>query len=478
MRSSFWIALLLLGTSLACSARRDAPVRVHVDEVPEPYVLGLSNVQRTLSRLASSTPELHQRVRILFYGQSITQSGWSRTVARELRRRYPHADLQIENRAIGGFASDLLVKAAESDLYGHDADLVIFHVYGAHQPYEDIIRRLRERTTAEILIQTDHVTDEAQLDEERDPNRLAPNQGSFDAFMNYAFLPRIAQHYRATLCDQRSAWKDFLTRRKLPPAALLSDHVHLNAAGDALMAEIVLRCLRYEPELAPSPLESSVETIPVGGRGVAFHDGVLRLEFLGNRIDVVADGSGAAAVLIDGKRPSEWNELYGFTRARVNGALWPPLFDLSSLTPRRIEDWVLEVDRGAEPGAYEFELVGSKTGRDGRGDTQHRFVSKSGRVVIEPDDWNIEYAFELAGIPHVPPHFTIEFGVEPHFVDSVRGEHNDGSWQNVVTLANGLPNGAHTLELRAPAGDAPISALRVHRPLGDAARLRVLEARH
>ena len=35
---------------------------------------------------------------------------------------------------------------------------MIFHVYGAHTDYEDIIRRTRERTTAEVLIQTDHVT--------------------------------------------------------------------------------------------------------------------------------------------------------------------------------------------------------------------------------------------------------------------------------------------------------------------------------
>ena len=42
---------------------------------------------------------------VLFCGQSITEQEWSKQVAGDLRRRFPHADLEIENRAIGGFAS-------------------------------------------------------------------------------------------------------------------------------------------------------------------------------------------------------------------------------------------------------------------------------------------------------------------------------------------------------------------------------------
>ena len=70
---------------------------------------------------------------------------------------FRNANLVIENRALGGFASQMLVKTAETDLYPFYPDLLIFHVYGAHDKYEDIIRRVRERTTAEILQQNDHV---------------------------------------------------------------------------------------------------------------------------------------------------------------------------------------------------------------------------------------------------------------------------------------------------------------------------------
>ena len=142
-------ALLALAVSFAaCSARYDAPVRI--DTIPTPKVHGLANVQRTMRRLAKSDPSARNHVRILFYGQSITQSGWSRTVARELVRRFPHAELEIENRAIGGFSSEYLLKAAEADVYPYYPDLIVFHVYGSHFAYEELIRRIRERTTAEI----------------------------------------------------------------------------------------------------------------------------------------------------------------------------------------------------------------------------------------------------------------------------------------------------------------------------------------
>jgi len=436
--------------------------------VPEPNVHGLANIQRTMSLLASSSPAARKRVRLLFYGQSITQSGWSRTVAQELARRYPHADLEVENRAIGGFAADYLVKAAESDLYSYYPDLVVFHVYGAHGPYEDIIRRLRERTTAEILLQTDHVTSEDDLDEERDPARLASDHGSYAAFMSYAFLPALAATYSAAVCDQRTAWKQYLRAQKLPAAALLSDHVHLNAAGDALMAALVLRCLRHAPEAAPSPLERAVTTLRLDGRG-----GSRVVEFEGNRVDAVTGGRGVARVRIDGKPPSSFRELYGFSRARVNGALWPPLYDIAAEAALLAEDWTLQVDRAlGEEARYTFELFGSRSGRDGRGDSRRRFVSRSRRVVIEPDDWNIEYAFELAGFARVPPHFTINFQAEPHFADSVRAAEAGAGKEHIVTLAQGLPEGVHRLELSASEGEVPVAALRIYRPLASPARVR------
>ena len=202
-----------------------------------PPVLG---VQRTVRLLATSTARHPQVVRILFYGQSITEGTWWQVVSDALRRRYPHADLVIENRALGGFSSQLLVKTAETDLYPFHPDLLVFHVFGAHDKYEDIIRRVRERTTAEILLQTDHVTDDAAFSEETNPGKLGPGDDNWSAFMNHRWIPSLATNYQAGLCDQRAAWKLYLHAHHLPPAALLRDQVHLNADGERLMAACVI----------------------------------------------------------------------------------------------------------------------------------------------------------------------------------------------------------------------------------------------
>ena len=86
------------------------------------------NIQRTMRLLATSTPQKRNTVRILFYGQSITEQPWWQAVADDLRARFPHANLVIENRALGGYASQLLVKTSETDLYPFYPDLLIFYV--------------------------------------------------------------------------------------------------------------------------------------------------------------------------------------------------------------------------------------------------------------------------------------------------------------------------------------------------------------
>ncbi|MEO8352421.1 MAG: SGNH/GDSL hydrolase family protein, partial [Chthoniobacteraceae bacterium] len=376
-------------------------------------------------------------------------------------------------RALGGFASQMLVKTAETDLYPFQPDLLIFHVYGAHDKYEDIIRRTRERTCAEILMQTDHVTKPADLTEETDPAKVPIQSGKWDAFMNHNWLPSLAKKYGAELCDQRALWKAYLTENKLEPKALLKDDVHLNAHGEWLMAECVKANLRYDPKLGPSPAEDWVKTYEVG-KDVRWADGMLRLDFEGNRVEVICKPGTAApaAVRIDGRKPSEFAELYGFTRAvtKPEGkwlVKWPVIAPIGSEKPLLVEDWTMDVRKdAANEKLFTFTLTGSKTGPDGEGRSDARFVSKSGRVVIEPNDWNVAYATSLAGIKPVPEQFTVKWQVEPRFVDEfVSSGAKDATTEVTVTLAQGLPNTKHTLEI-AGTEPTPIEAIRVYRPAG------------
>jgi hypothetical protein len=422
------------------------------------------NIQRTMTLLATSTPQKRNTVRVLFYGQSITEQSWARTVADDLRRRFPNANLVIENRAIGGFASQLLVKTAETDLYPFYPDLVIFHVYGSHIEYENIIRRIREQTTAEILMQTDHLAANDSLDEETDPAKLSPKQ--WTPWMNYVFLPGVAKRYGAEMVDQHNLWKQYLHDERLPPSALLRDGVHLNDRGCQLMAEIVSSYLRYDPKL-PDTLWKDLVRIHEVGKDLHWTDGKLMLEFEGNRVDAVCkDGKAPLAeVRIDDHRPSELPGVCSLTRTTsYPGSGWPCILRVGHEQSWQIEEWTLTLtDVPSDLSQIRFKVEGSKTGPDGEGTTGERFVSKSGRVVIEPNDWNLDYAQETFQRP-IPSGFQIRWQVVPHFADDfVSPGVKDSAMETTVTLAQGIPGGKHQLEI-AGGPDVPIAAIRLYRP--------------
>ncbi len=427
-----------------------------------------AGLQRTMTLLATSTPERRNTVRVLFYGQSITSQAWSHQVASFLRATWPDANLIVENRSIGGFGSQLLHKTAEPDLYPFYPDLMVFHVYGGHEDYEKIIRRTRERTTAEILIQTDHITKDEDLDEECDPAKLTAKQGS--AWFNYAFLPQTARQYGAELCDQRSEWKRYLRANHLKAKDLLRDSVHLNDHGCYLMAELVKQHLRYRPQQSDAAWRDLVRTYTVG-REVNWQDGRLRLEFDGNRVDLIA-GAGPVAgaptqVLVDGLKPSAVPELTVFTRNSAYPKVWwPSILLIGSAAPLVPEDWSARIFEASDDlKSFKFEVVGSVTGADGVGTNKERFVSQSGRVVIEPGDWFIWRSREYGKVP-LPDGYAVKWQAVPQYTElynhpevQVRGV------ETATTLAKGLRPGRHTLELVARAAQVPtVAALRVYRP--------------
>ena len=455
------VVLLLAASALA------QPAFPTPKDVGDPAKLGLG-IQRTMTLLASSTPQKRNTVRILFYGQSITEQDWWKVVAEDLRKRFPHANLIIENRAMGGFASQKLVKTAETDLYPFYPDLMIFYVYGSHLEYENIIRRTRERTTAEILIQTDHATKDTDLDEPTDPARLMPDGKIWNSFMNYRFLPEMVTKYQTGVVDQRNLWKKYLKDRSIAAQQLLKDGVHLNAHGNYLMAEFVKASLVRREGPAADPMNCETVKTLVVGKDVQWKDGQLVMEFEGNRVDVILkDGAAApAAVRIDGKKPSEHPELYGFTRALSKpGGKWPVVADLSYEKPLVLDEWTMQVKKDpADEKLFTFSVTGSKTGPDGEGRSNQRFVSNSGRIVIDPEDWDVAFALSLAGVKPIPAAFNVRWNIVPHFIDEVTfATASDKSIETAVTVAQGLKNGKHTLTI-AGAADMPITVIRIYRP--------------
>lgn len=455
------LLLLLLAPPIAAPAAAGVPSG-HPEPAPpaHPEAAGVG-VQRTMTLLASSTPEKRNKVRILFYGQSITEADWTKAVAETLRKRFPHADLEIENRAIGGFASPMLARTAEQDAYPFSPDLMIFHVYGGNKEYEQIIRNVRSRTSAEVLMQTDHAASW--------PVPLADAGGDegtrWTALMNERYLPEIAKKYGCGLVDVRGDWVATLRANRLEPRALLKDDIHLNDLGNSLMAELVGRYLVHRPDLPTDSWKSLAATFEVG-RDVRPQgpDGRLVLEFEGSRVDAIParaarGGDAGWEVRVDGRSPSRFPGAYRVTRPSPGP--WSPL--TVTLVGRDadpvVEDWTLTIT-GVGPGSetWTFDVEGSVTGPDGSGSSAEAFVSNSGRVRIGADSW-----FRHG---EVPVGHAITWSVLPMFVETYRppGAIAPGA-EAATTLVQGLPNGRHRLELvPGPGVPTPIRALRVHRP--------------
>lgn len=429
-------------------------------------ILG-ARIQRTMGLLATSTPTERHQVRILFYGQSISEQDWWKDVAQDFRQRFPYADLIIENRAIGGFAAPILIRPSEHDLYPFYPDLLIFHVYGGGEDYEAIIANVRSRTASEILLHSDHI-DWMPTGNSDDPNSV--NRYEWHNTHSTKWLPELADKYGCEIAEIREPWRRYLKDNRLQPQQLLSDSIHLNDWGNFLLAALIKPHLRYKPN-SPQPPQDLVKTYTVGN-DVKWQDGKLVLEFEGNRIDAIADRTFngeaiSARIAIDGKKPSEFPELYSITRPSVSlGVGWPAIIQISSQKPLILEDWkavITEINSDASK--FKFDVVGSKTGYDGSGTNDKMFVSNSGRVVIEPRNWWLKNAYEYSKKP-TPKGFEISWQVRPMFVDSyVPPKIADSSREYPTTLAQNLSNSKHTLEIIPETDEkVPIEAIRVYRP--------------
>jgi len=276
-----------------------------------------SKIQRTMTLLATSTPEKRNHVRILFYGQSVTANPWAAALGKDLKRAFPHADIEIENRAIGGYSAPTLIHTAEYDLYPFYPDLMIFHVYGGVESGEQerIIARTRRRTTSEVLLWTSHFRWPRNLPRDGSPDDPGA-QSLYQADEKRAdMLREVAVKYGCELAEVREAFRAYLKQHDLYPKDTLGDSVHPNKLGNFLIQKLVLPYLRYDPAFPQDPWKDLVQDISVDDTRVRHGEyGRLTLTFEGNRIDAIAAHKddaqpGSAHVLVDGKPPSEFPDL-------------------------------------------------------------------------------------------------------------------------------------------------------------------------
>lgn len=464
-KSKHWLIALLAVISLNLSATAQG--------YPEPQLPDTTDFgkhfSRTLHLLASSTAEQRNTVKILVYGQSISVQDWWLTVRDSLEKRYPHANLIMQNKAIGGFSSQILYKTVRRDVEAFYPDLVLFHVYGHHQYYDTIIHDIRSYTTAEVGIQTDHYTG---------PNSWSDN-------MSYNHLPAYAEKYHAELITIRQQWIDYLDVFDYQPSDLLKDNVHLNTHGEFVMAKIIDRHLHYKG-FDPDP--DGLVTSYIVGHDVDFVNDTLTLPFAGNRVEIITANEGftnadSLHVRLDGFKPSEFQGTTYITRPANNkpGSHFPwgmgSVVGLRHQTPLLKERWTCTFTQLNSTTDFSFQFEGSETGFDGEGHVSQDFRSNSGRLIInrlevddqiEPDiygDWMVDRSKQTSGtITETGDQFWFDaykIAVDCYQPQAIADE----TLTNSTILFQGVANTNHQLMLvKAGENIPPLKEIRVYRP--------------
>jgi len=442
-----------------------------------------ARLTRSATLLATSCRERRWPVKILIYGQSIVGSQvFTEQLSACLKEQFPYADISLENRSIGGFGGDQLIRTAVHDVYPIYPDLIIFHVYGGekHGELEQLFTNIRRYTTADILLMNHH---------------LNGNQKEVDE-TSYQYLRYLSNKYNCELADISTEWVRYLSDNNLKPTDLLRDNVHPNRNGNWLLVHLICRHIRYNT-LISSQWQNMVQTCFVKSaydknstnslvfRGTPWNviDGVpvgdsekdtLKVTFYGNRLDIIAGQlsdvtkTGSARILIDGAPVSDKNMVYRISRPGPGPGTWfPAIRRINHKSLLVAEDWTLKIDKiNADSTVWFFNVSGSKTGFDGSGNSAEPFISKSGRVVIDQSDYmfaQIKKTFKVS----TPLGFEVKWSVLPLFQNIYQApEISDKTKVYKTTLVQGIENGQHTLEL-IPVGDGqlPVEAFEIHRPL-------------
>ena len=445
MKAPFLVCLL------AALALNVSAQEYPIPEITLPPDAGKNMVQ-TMHLLETSGKKSRNKVKIAVYGQSISKQTYWKPIVEELKRRYPYAEIEAKNLSIGGFSTQTLWKTVEMDIVAYYPDLIIFHSYGSHIDYERIMQIFRSRTAAEVLIHTDHYN----------------GPGAWSDTMSYNRLPRYAELYDLELVDVRRPWIDYIEKHNYDPVSLTTDGTHLNDHGLFAMAEILKRYFVYRPEYLQKNAARTTYIPVKKGRPID-------VEFEGNRVDLVLNENedpNTFYPLIDGQKPSQFPTAFVYTRPNNDETKdWPwqtgAAYRIQNNDPVE-EDWTLtctaiDSTYSNEKGLYElsfFEFVvnGSVTGFDGIGRMGEDFVSKSGRVVINANDWWLTEPFARAGVPMCPGYtITWKTVLQGNASDSF----SIGADERQKTLIQGLPNGRHRLQMN---GSKAIKGLKIYKP--------------
>jgi hypothetical protein len=189
-------------------------------------------------------------------------------------------------------------------------------------------------------------------------------------------------------------------------------------------------------------------------------------------ISLTVEGTGVlgakAKVLLDGQPMDGVKQLWAITRPSVGPAgIWMPAVNNIGFIQAPVEEeWTLTClpDSAPDGTKIHYKLQGSATGEDGEGWSTERFVSRSGRAIIEPADWRVAWTLGYKKAT-LPEGFKVTWKAYPMFARAY-GPKPAGAR---TLLMQGCLNQAHTLTLIPEGGALGIGAFVVHAPAKAAA---------
>ncbi|MFO1439818.1 MAG: SGNH/GDSL hydrolase family protein [Verrucomicrobiaceae bacterium] len=372
---------------------------------------------------------------------------------RELPKRFPKTT-QVEYRKMVGNSCpwQYLRGWARHLVIPDQPDLVITYTIGNPADLEKLLIELRRHTTADIIVPSIHWR-------ERDIPLWGKSENAAD--QDVAAVREVCRKYDVEFIENRRDWAAYLTANKLPVPALLKDAVHQSDYGAHIINSNILAHFRAPESFSYAP-ESRERLLQPEKQA----DGSFTATFTGTRIDLhgtlSADG-GTLRVLIDEKPAREANAwLMSYVQPDAKNAK-----EGKGANPRDQSPHGITLGKGIVPQTWtlimtsdsgDYELTGSVTGPDGRGNAFQPFTSTSGQILIEPDLWR------RAERNRTGDRFT--FDIKPAVVDEVIFTGTTAT-PFVLRLAQMLPNAEHKLRLvPLKLGAATINTLQVFQPPG------------
>lgn len=399
--------------------------------------------------------------------------GRGETLRQMVRRRFPEAPEILYKKHMGGGTGFEFVRGWVRQFAVHDyPDLILIYTNGKAEALDETLSIIRSSCTADIIIAPVHFWENSK--------------DNWDEHVDTRYWDRIREVCRehgVEYVENRRELAAWFEDAGTGPLDVLSDGVHQNRLGRLLINLNFTRHLAvpdafaYRPERrerrvsAAWALRGSSALVQAVGGWELTEDGAastdeggakLSLSFRGNRVDLLGrrrPGGGSVQVRIDGKPAQDYPAFAtNFVRPHRDnrspgGDAAPHAVELGeNIVP---QEWTITMT--SDDGDY--ELVGSKTGQDGRGNNREDFVSDSGQIIIDPELWR--------GARGNKEGDAFTFRVYRCTAGRVQFDGVDGDLLH-RRLGQNLDNGEHTLELEAVGdGSVTVDSFYVFQPPGE-----------